>query len=244
MPTAIAAPVLQAARDALGDPRRFFEDEVTGTGTKTTFRLGYTNIDPKDLSVMVAANVLRPDVSTGYEPVDLDEGYIRFATPPAEGAIITVSGFYWDWFSDTKLLRYIGYAATNYQTAEGVDRLADLLEDNGDLNVVLGMAGAVEALWAAWVAASREIDVSSPEVTISARQRFQQMGEMLERVTANLREAEAALNVGRYKIEMFTLRRVSRTTNRLVPIFKDQEWDDFLIYPERILPPIDDGTVT
>lgn len=244
MPTAIAAPVLQAARDALADPRRFFEEELTGTGTKTVFRLGYTNIDPKDLAVAIAANVLRPDVTTGYEPVDLNEGYIRFAAPPIEGAIITVSGFYWDWFSDSTLLRYIGYAATNYQTAEGVDQFAEMLEDNGDINVVLGMAGAVEALWAEWVASSREIDVSSPEVSIPVRQRFQQLSQMLPIVTQKLRDAESALNIGRYKIEMFTLRRVSRTTNRLVPIFKAQEWDDFQIYPERILPPIDDGTVT
>lgn len=242
MPTN-ALSVLQAARDALADPRRFFEEELTGTGTKTVFRLGYTNIDPKDLTVVVAANTLRPNVSQGYEPVDLDEGYIRFANAPAEGAIITVSGFYWDWYSDTKLLRYIGYAATNYSTAEGADRLADLLEENGDLNVILGMAGAVEALWADWVASSREIDVSSPEVSIPVRQRFQQLSQMLPLVTQNLRDAEQALNIGRYKIEMFDLRRVSRTTNRLVPIFKEQEWDDFMIYPERILPPIDDGTV-
>jgi len=37
---------------------------------------------------------------------------------------------------------------------------------------------------------------------------------------------------------MFQLRRISRTTNRLVPIFQSREYDD-TSRPERLLPPID-----
>jgi hypothetical protein len=51
------------------------------------------------------------------------------------------------------------------------------------------------------------------------------------------------MNIGRYKIEMLTLRRVSKTTGRYVPIYIDREFDDWTIYPVRVFPPIDDGVV-
>jgi hypothetical protein len=46
------------------------------------------------------------------------------------------------------------------------------------------------------------------------------------------------LNVGLHRIEVSTLRRESRTTGRLVPLYVPREFDDYS-WPERILPPID-----
>lgn len=229
-----------AARDFLNDPRRFFHEIVTPPNSvQTVFRLGYTNVDTRDLTVTVDGVGF-----TSWEVVDADEGYIRFTTPPVAGSLVEVTGWYWDWFSDNKLKRYVGYAYTNYQTAEGdPDSAYDLFYENHDAVTVLGMAGAVEALWAAYVEAARMIDVSSPEVSIPARQRYQQLGGLLGQKVGELRQAEQALNLGRYKIEMVTLRRISRTTGRYVPIFKGQEWDDPVPWPERILPPIDDGVI-
>jgi hypothetical protein len=48
------------------------------------------------------------------------------------------------------------------------------------------------------------------------------------------------LGVGLYAIEVTNLRRVSRTTGRLVPLFREREYDDYTL-PERILPPIGPG---
>ena len=115
------------------------------------------------------------------------------------------------------------------------------MRDNPDFPQILATAAAVEALWAEYTHAARQIDVSSPEVSIPVRQRVEQLGSLLQMKIEELRRMEAASNVGRYKIEMFTLRRISKTTGRYVPIFKGQEYDDWDFYPERILPPIDDG---
>lgn len=229
---------IQVTRDRLADPRRFFSQEITGKGNTKTYRLQAINVDPKGLDVTV--NAERRDDFT----LESEEGYIRFLTnPPAMGDAILVEGFYWDWFTDTSLSRYIGYAIDNYQNAEGEERFEDLFIENPDFRNVLAMAAAVEALWAEWTTAARQIDTASPEVSIPVRQRFEQLERLLQAKLEELRKAEEALNIGRYKIEMLTLRRVSRTTGRLVPIFKPQEYDDIDFYPERILPPIDDGYV-
>ena len=52
----------------------------------------------------------------------------------------------------------------------------------------------------------------------------------------------AALNIGLERLEMVTLRRVSKTTNRLVPIYKEREIEDTGPV-ERLWPPIDPGVI-
>ena len=46
------------------------------------------------------------------------------------------------------------------------------------------------------------------------------------------------LGVGLDRIEVMTLRRVSRQTNRFVPLYDSREWDDNS-RPRRRFPPID-----
>jgi hypothetical protein len=41
------------------------------------------------------------------------------------------------------------------------------------------------------------------------------------------------LGIGLYRIEVFTFRRISKTTNHYVPVYRPQEVDDYS-YPERI----------
>lgn len=237
MIAATDAYLLQATRDALADPRRFFQQESTGRGDTRVYRLNVPTVDPSDLRVTVNG------VATVEYEVLSEDGYIRFtgAEPPAEGAVIFIEGFYWDWFSNITLERYLGYAIRNYRQAEGEERYEELLEEDEDFPQILAAAGAVEALWAEVTKAAREIDTASPEVSVPARQRYQQLMGLLEAKTAELRRMEAYANVGRYKIEMMNLRRVSRTTGRLVPLYKPQEYDDFDFMPERILPAIDEG---
>ena len=45
------------------------------------------------------------------------------------------------------------------------------------------------------------------------------------------------LNIGLYRTEVFTLRRISRLTNRYVPVYRPQEIDDWSI-PQRVYLPL------
>jgi hypothetical protein len=53
------------------------------------------------------------------------------------------------------------------------------------------------------------------------------------------RKSAKALNIGLERMEVFTLRRTSRLTNRLVPVYKPKELGDYGPW-ERIWTPIDD----
>jgi hypothetical protein len=91
----------------------------------------------------------------------------------------------------------------------------------------VALLAATEGLWALATDASFDIDISAPDgVTIPRHQRFSQLTSVISNRIEQYREMCAMLNVGLSRIEMGTLRRVSRTTNKLVPIYVPQEVDD------------------
>lgn len=107
---------------------------------------------------------------------------------------------------------------------------------------LVAMLAVIENLWSQATEAAGEIDVMTPEgVNIPASQRFAQLLTLIERLQEHYKELAQALNVGPYRIMVSTLRRVSRTTNRLVPLYMPQEFDDRTYPPTRIYPPIDSG---
>jgi hypothetical protein len=83
------------------------------------------------------------------------------------------------------------------------------------------------ALYALATDASFDIDISAPDgVHIPRSERYRQLMDMVATRQTQYRELCAALNVGLYRIEVFNLRRVSRITNRLIPVYQAQEIDD------------------
>lgn len=103
----------------------------------------------------------------------------------------------------------------------------------------LALLTAQMVLWTLLLDASTDIDISTAEGTFVPRtQRFRQLIQMQDLLQQRYKDICAQLNIGLYRMEVFNLRRISRTTNRLVPLFKDREYDD-TAYPQRILPPID-----
>jgi len=62
--------------------------------------------------------------------------------------------------------------------------------------------------------------------------------KQIDGMTDRYNQLCAMMNIGLNAIEMSKIRRVSKTTNRLVPIFEDREYDDYEL-PRRQLPPID-----
>ena len=69
--------------------------------------------------------------------------------------------------------------------------------------------------------------------SIPRSQRYQQLTDMIAKRWEQYRTLCAQLNIGLWRIEMGNLRRTSRTTNKLVPIYMPQEIDDSR-RPERV----------
>lgn len=105
----------------------------------------------------------------------------------------------------------------------------------------LTLLSAMMVVWTLLMDSATDIDVSTAEGTFVPRtQRFRQLQVMYGMLEARYKDICAQLNVGLYRVEVFKLRRISRLTNRLVPVFKDREYDDPTL-PIRILAPIDDA---
>lgn len=71
-------------------------------------------------------------------------------------------------------------------------------------------------------------------------QRYHQVMAHIAALQQRYQTLSQQMNVGLYRIEMANLRRVSRTTGRLVPLYTEREYDDHTL-PTRILPPIDNA---
>jgi hypothetical protein len=90
------------------------------------------------------------------------------------------------------------------------------------------------ALYTLATDASFDIDIISPDgVSIPRTERFRQLTDIINQRKEQYRELCNLLGIGLYKVDVFSLRRISRLTNKLVPIYRPQEIDDASL-PQRV----------
>jgi hypothetical protein len=82
-------------------------------------------------------------------------------------------------------------------------------------------------------------------VSIPRSERYRQLMQMIQMRQDHYRDLCVQLGVGLYSIDVFSLRRISKTTNRYVPVYKPQEVDDRSISQrvEMSLPTYGDANV-
>lgn len=230
-----------------GIPRDFgetFNASYSGDGVSTQFDLPRDNIDLATVVAKIGATTLTPgtlgSLTANQFYLDPRLGVIYLWAPLASGSTLTVSGMaYLNWMP-ADLDSYLGIAFELHIRGRTPAPTYDTLPPVEEYLVAL--LAAIESLWALATEASQEIDVLTPEgVNIPRSQRFAQIMALIERLMAHYKELAAALNVGPFAIRVLTLRRVSRTTGRLVPIYVEREFDDRTYPPVRVLPPIDNG---
>lgn len=222
-----------------GEP---FRDTFIGDGATTQYVL---TADMVDADTVVATIDGTATTDFTLEP---RSGTITFGTAPAAAAAIVVTGTGGMFSLDADMGTFIDIAFDLH--ARG--RIPELVWENPTAGQVavsaaeeyaIALLAVREALWAEIAEHAHQVDVTTPEgMHIPGGQQFQQLMAMLDRIEAHYREFAQALNVGPWAIKMFTLRRVSRTTNRLVPVYVPQEIDDHSP-PTRVYPPIDQGTL-
>lgn len=255
---ATLAGTIQRIRSEVGDLPAPFVDTFLGGDELSTYDLSEVNVT----SVQAKVTTVSP-ASTADLVEDTD-----YVLSPAEGAILLINPDYSPlrhgqtlivrgrsegMFSDQELEQYVNDAvnqhaygrSTTTRYRDGHGHIRYELEPIGLENLpaveepLVAYLAAINVLWTLATDASTDIDVSTAEGTFVPRsQRYRQVMEHVGELQSRYNHLAQQLNVGLARIEVFQLRRVSRTTNRLVPLFQPREYDD-TSKPQRLLPPID-----
>ncbi|MET8342464.1 hypothetical protein [Streptomyces microflavus] len=256
------AGVIRRIRNEIGDFESPFLDTFLGADELSSYDLSETGVTEVTARVSTVSPPAAVDLvaDTDYA-LDTREGRIVLINPAFSplhhGQTLIVRGAAQGLFSDADLETYIGDAVeqhaygrsvtTRFRDAHGFIRYDH--EPIGLENLpaveepLVAYLAAINCLWTLATDAATDIDISTAEGTFVPRtQRYRQLMQHIGDTTTGLQgrynTLAQQLNVGLGRIEMFTARRVSRTTNRLVPVFVEREYDDSS-KPRRLLPPID-----
>lgn len=223
---ALLSDIVSRVRTELGDLPKQFSFEETGDGETKDFDLRLRPIDNTTLYVTV--NGFPIAQGTGYT-VEADNGVIHFQPAPGNGTTIKVEGTQYRYFRDVDLETFVNTAVEQH-TYERTDQYGSQITLSKLAAVEeypLAILATIEAMWALATDAAFDINIMAPDgVVIPRAQRFQQLTTMIQARWEQYKQLSSALNIGLWRIEMGTLRRVSRTTNKLVPIWIPQEIDD------------------
>jgi hypothetical protein len=226
---AILADLVSRTRLELGDLEKQFKWSETGDGSTKDF---YLDVKPIDLnSLVVKVNGSPVAYPTGYT-LEADYGMIHFQPAPALNSAITVEGSHFRYFTDTDIERFINTAVEQhtFNRTDGYGNQMTLAK----LPAVEAIRATIEALWALATDAAFDINIFAPDgVTIPRSERYHQLTGMITQRQEQYKTLCSALNIGLWRMEVGTLRRVSKRTNKLIPVYMPQEIDDAR-KPERI----------
>lgn len=222
-------------RSEIGDVGKTFVQTLTGDGTTKRFNLDYYPLLGSSLTILVgSANVSSTSV------VEEVPGVITLSSAPALGAVITVAGTYYRYFTDAEITNYVNIAflqhAGTATTPYGSRVVLSNLPAVEEYPVIL--LATTLALFTLATDAAYDIDIQAPDgVSIPRAERYRQLMEIIQTRKEQYRELCNLLNIGLHRIEVATLRRNSTRTNRYVPVYKPQELDDGS-RPQRLHVPI------
>jgi len=211
-------------RTELGDLGKSFVYSAVADGVTNRFLVPYSPLDGAGLIVTLDG----VDVSTTVE-VEETTGYITFDTVPEAAAQILVAGQYFKYFTNAEINQFVSDAFTQHSTghADSMGRRVtmDRLPANEEYPVVV--YASTLALYVLATDAAFDIDITAPDgVMIPRSERYRQLMEMVQARKDQYRELCSLLGIGMYKVDVFTFRRISKTTNRYVPVYLPMEVDD------------------
>lgn len=214
---------IELARNYLRDFPKFFQVSFDALGR--TYELGSPNVDSTTLWVATVSStsVVTELTSTQYS-IDERNGLLRLTTTPAANTKLMVEGYYYEWLLPKDLSFYAERSINFHKPTINIP----LEQASPAVLDVVGIGALVEALQALMTEYARDIDVMTSEsVHIPGSQRFRMLQSLVQQWEVEYRKHANNLNIGPERVEQFSLRRVSRTTNRLVPLFKSKELGDY-----------------
>jgi hypothetical protein len=211
-------------RSEIGDIGKSFVYKFTADGTTNRFLIPYSPLDGAYLVI----NKNGVDVSTTVE-VEEQTGFIVFDTTPTNGATIIVAGNYYRYFTNSETCQFVSDAFLQHSAfhTDAYGRTVSIMNLPGVEEYPVIIYAATLALYTLANDAAFDINVFAPDgVTIPRSERYQQLMQMIEVRKNQYKELCSQLGIGLYKIDVFSLRRISKTTNKYVPIYQPMEIDD------------------
>lgn len=232
---ATVAALSNRLRAELGDLGRSFVETFTGDGVTTRYQLSEGPVALSGLTAKVNGTDVTANIS-----VELTTGMVVFNTAPANNSTIVVSGTMYRYFTDDEVSYYIDTALCEHMKGANSSNGSpvNLLTLPAVEEYPVVILATTYALYTLATDAAFDIDIISPDgVSIPRSERFRQLMEMMQVKKEQYRELCTMLGVGLYRIEVFNLRRISRMTNRYVPLYTPQEVDDRSL-PQRVIIPL------
>ena len=230
---AVLSDLVSRVRLELGDQSKQFNLTFVGDGAKVDYALGIKHIELENPLIEVDGTPI-PHPS-GYT-LEADNGVIHFAAAPVADSAVVVTGVAYRYFTDADITRFINTAVgqhTNNRT-DSMGSQMTLEHIPAVEEYPIAILASIEGLWALATDAAFDIDIQAPDgVTIPRSERYRQLTQIIQMRTEQYKQLCSALNIGLWRLEMGTLRRTSRTTNRLVPVYMPKEFDDSR-KPERV----------
>lgn len=228
--------IMDRVRLELADQAQSFVVSLKGDGTAKRFDIGVHPLKGSSLVVKVNGTALASSTIT----VEERKGIVILASAPAANATIEFSGLKYRYFTDADLQSLCDAAVAQHlhNRNDSFGRALTVANLPVIEEYPVALLSAIECLYALATDASFDIDIMAPDgVSIPRSERYRQLMDMIAARREQYQSLCEALNIGLHKIEVFTLRRLSRITNKYVPVYQPQEIDDYS-KPVRVYLPI------
>jgi hypothetical protein len=223
------------------------------TGAFVTYQNRYYQAAQPSTNQVPTATAYWADITASAYVINDQMGQIQLGQPVDNNATLVMAGVSWSLFTDSELAIYVSDAINQHCYNRVIsERLRDQFGriDYRDTPITAAVLPAIEVplvvilatintFWTLANDTATDFNIATAEGTsIDRTTQYNQIMSQISAMTERYQMLCGQLNVGIYRAETLTLRRTSRTTGRLVPVFTSQEFDDHR-WAQRQLPPID-----
>lgn len=246
--------VLYKTRRVLGDMGETFGAQIPGDGITTIFELPEDKLDQVVAQTQLESGGATTLLSNSVDYVlDGYNGVITLAKPLPQGTLLLVTGLTYQSWPDVDLLDYVTEALALHMATRTppvvLDSVVGAIPPTLVLPVIeerpVALLAASMVIQDQATDAAKDITIDTGDGTVIPRgQRYNQLIQESARLEQEYQSLVERLGLpGFDTIGVTVMRRVSKTTNRLVPIYVPREWDDRTL-PKRVLPDILSGALT